>query len=219
MVLLSDRPHRRDMRLSGWDYRRPGPYAITICTQHRWHLFGHVTEGRMIPNAAGDMVMDAWEQMTETFPTVTFDAWVLMPNHFHAIVRLAATDLRFNPQLGNIVQGFKGLTTAQYAEEVHAGRWGPFDGRLWQRNYYDHIVRDETDLDRCRRYIMANPLNWATDVDREPDLLGSPYLEIVAAELSPQHRPSSSLPPIRRISESRLGQYEVALYESAGRRG
>ena len=89
-----ERPHRRGNRLPGWDYRRPGPYAITICTEHRWHLFGHVSEGRMIPNAAGEMVMDAWEQMTETFPTVTFDAWVLMPNHFHAIVGPAGGGIR-----------------------------------------------------------------------------------------------------------------------------
>ncbi len=128
----------------------------------------------MIPNAAGEMVMDAWEQMTETFPTVTFDAWVLMPNHFHAIVGLAANDLRENPRLDNLVQGFKGMTSAHYAEEVHAGRWGPFDGRLWQPNFYDHIVRDEADLTRCRRYIMANPLNWATDIDHVPDLPGGP---------------------------------------------
>lgn len=169
MALLPDRPHRRNTRLPGWDYRRPGPYAITMCTEHRWHLFGHVAEGRMVPNAAGEMVMNAW---------------VLMPNHFHAIVRLPATDLRYTPPLGNIVQGFKGLTTAQYAEEVHAGRWEPVDGRLWQRNYYDHIVRDQNDLDRCRRYIMANPANWATDIDHVPDLPGGPQIDLTAADMS-----------------------------------
>lgn len=164
-----DRPQRRDMRLLGWDYRRPGPYAITLCTEHRWHLFGQVAAGQMVANAVGEMVAKAWVQMGDAFPSASFDAWVLMPNHFHAIVRLEANDLQHNPLLGAIVQGFKGLTTARYAEEVHAGRWEPFDGRLWQRNYYDHIVRDQADLDRCRRYIIANPINWATDVDREPD--------------------------------------------------
>jgi REP element-mobilizing transposase RayT len=157
------------MRLPGWDYRRPGPYAITICTEHRWHLFGHVTDGRMVANAAGVLVADAWDQMADAFPMVSFDAWVLMPNHFHAIVRLVKTDPQRNPRLGDIVQGFKGLSTARYAEGVQAGRWVPFDGRLWQRNYYDHIVRDQADLDRCRRYIHANPANWTSDIDREPD--------------------------------------------------
>jgi REP element-mobilizing transposase RayT len=153
------------MRLPGWDYRRPGPYAITICTEHRWHLFGQVTDGRMVADPAGVLVADAWDQMANAFPTVAFDAWVLMPNHFHAIVRLPGTEVR----LGDLVQGFKGLTTSRYADGVHAGRWDPFDGRLWQRNYYDHIVRDPADLDRCRRYIHANPANWASDIDREPD--------------------------------------------------
>lgn len=169
MALPPDRPHRRDMRLAGWDYRRPGPYAITICTEHRWHRFGKVVDGEMVTNPAGQMVVDAWARMGDAFPTVTFDAWVLMPNHLHAIVRLAATDLTHRPRLGDLVQGFKGLTTAQYAAGVHAGRWEPFDGRLWQRNYYDHIVRDLSDLDRCRRYIAANPANWTMDIDREPD--------------------------------------------------
>lgn len=165
MALPPDRPHRRDMRLPGWDYRRPGPYAITICTEHRWHLFGEITAGQMRPTAAGTMVADAWAHMAEAFSTVFFDEWVLMPNHLHAIVRLPGTKVR----LGDIVQGFKGLSTVRYAEGVHAGGLDPFDGRLWQRNYYDHIVRDRTDLERCRLYILANPANWASDIDREPD--------------------------------------------------
>lgn len=167
MALPPDRPHRRDMRLPGWDYRRPGPYALTLCTEHRWHLFGQVPDGRMIPNRAGALVADTWVQRGAAFPTVVFDAWVLLPNHLHAIVRLTANNVRSTPRLGDIVQGFS--TTARYAEGVHAGRWDPFEGRLWQRNYYDHIVRNRADVDRCRRYIVANPATWASDVDREPD--------------------------------------------------
>jgi REP element-mobilizing transposase RayT len=105
-------------------------------------------------------------QMAEGYPPVAFDAWVLMPNHLYAIVRLPGTEVR----LGDLVQGFKGLTTARYAEGVHAGRWEPFDGRLWQRNYDDHIVHAQADLNRGRRYIRTNPVTWASHVDREPDM-------------------------------------------------
>jgi REP element-mobilizing transposase RayT len=97
----------------------------------------------MVLNAAGALVTEAWDHMSEVLPTVAFDAWVLMPNHLHVLVRLPGTEMR----LGDAVQGFKGLTTARYAAGVHAGRWEPFDGRLWQRNYYDHIVRNQADLE------------------------------------------------------------------------
>ena len=160
-----DLPYRRDLRLPGWDYRSPGPYAITLCTEDRVHRFGTVHDGAMILNPAGEMVHAVWEDMAIAFPAVTLDAFIVMPNHLHAILLLDHEDITRNPTLGTIVQRVKSVTTAEYARGLREDGWPPFDGRLWQRNYYEHIVRDDHDLDRCRAYIDANPANWPTDPD------------------------------------------------------
>lgn len=163
-----ERPARRATRLPGWDYRSPGPYAITICTQHREWFFGDVRHDRVVPNAAGDMVVAVWRDMAAEFPRASLDAFVLMPNHLHAIVHLSREGPLGTPLLGDVVQRFKSITTARYSAGVHQHGWESYDRRLWQSNYYEHIVRDRDDLERCRRYIAANPANWNTDRDRDP---------------------------------------------------
>jgi REP element-mobilizing transposase RayT len=158
-------PRRRDTRLPGWNYRLPGPYAITMCTQHRACLFGEVRDGQMVNNAIGIMVQDVWCDMAREFPMIALDAFFVMPNHVHAIVLLDDRDIERKPELGTIVQRFKSITTSRYINGVWEQGWPPFDGRLWQRNYYEHIVRDDRDLDRCRAYIEANRGNWHNDRD------------------------------------------------------
>ena len=167
-----DLPARRHTRLPGWDYHSPGPYAITLCTQHREWFFGHITDGQLVHNAAGAMIATVWREMATEFPRVALDAFVLMPNHLHAIVQLSREGPTGNPTLGDVVQRCKSITTSRYSAGVHDHGWKPYDRRLWQSSYYEHIVRDRTDLDRCRRYIVANPANpanWATDRDRDPE--------------------------------------------------
>ena len=164
-----DVPSRRHTRLPGWDYRSPGPYAITICTQHREWFFGKVVDGRVIHHVAGTMVVAVWREMTTEVPRVSLDAFVLMPNHLHAIVRLSPEGSIGNPTLGDVVGRFKSITTARYSAGVHDHDWPPYDRRLWQSEFCDHIVRGQADLDRCRRYIRANPANWNIDRDREPE--------------------------------------------------
>lgn len=123
----------------------------------------------MVPNPIGAMVVDVWADMPKEFPTLTLDAFVVMPNHVHAIVLLHADHIELNPNLGTLVQRFKSITTTRYINGVRDEAWSPFDGRLWLRNYYDHIVRDDRDLDRCRRYIEANPGHWFNDQDYAPE--------------------------------------------------
>ncbi len=75
--------------------------------------------------------------------------------------------------LGDVVQRFKSLTTKRYIDGVKQHDWPPFNGKLWQRNYYEHIIRDEPDLNRIRQYIIQNPLNWQNDkyhADHHPNL-------------------------------------------------
>jgi REP element-mobilizing transposase RayT len=163
-----DFPYRRDMRLPTWDYRLPGPYAITLCTEDRAHRFGTISDGLMQLNPVGRMVHDVLADLPRDLPTLTLDAYIVMPNHIHAILLLDSDDITRNPTLGTIVQRFKSIATARYANGVDDHGWPPFDGRLFQRNYYDHIVRDGRDLDRCRAYIDANPANWPHDPDNAP---------------------------------------------------
>ena len=186
----SSMPTRRNARLPGRDYRRPGPYAITICAEHRWHMFGAVVDGEVMLNGAGRMVELVWQEMPAEFCGVRLGAFVVMPNHFHAVVWLPGDDPVGGPLLGAVVQRFKTITTTRYAAQVNAGEWVAFDGRLWQRNFYDHIVRDGDDLDRCERYIRANPANWPNDVDRDPERPDGPVIDLVAAAASLTRRPS-----------------------------
>jgi REP element-mobilizing transposase RayT len=169
---LRDRPARRHVRLPGWDYRSPGPYAVTIVTQHREWFLGDVVDGRMVLNVAGSMVDAVWREAATRFPRVTLNAFIVMPNHLHAILHLSHEGPAGNPTLGDVVHRFKSVTTTRYSDGVHAFDWPPFDRTLWQPRFYDHIVRDAADLDRCRRYIAANPANWINDPDREPERPG-----------------------------------------------
>jgi putative transposase len=169
-----ERPHRRTIRLPNWDYRLPGPYAITMCSEGRVPRFGTIHDGVMMRTPAGDMVHEVWMAMSAEFPTITLDDVVIMPNHVHAILLLDSADIERNPNLGDVVQRFKSISTTRYITGVREGGWEPFDGRLWQRNYYEHIIRDDRDLERCRAYIGANPSNWPTDQDNIP-LASTPH--------------------------------------------
>ena len=178
--------HRRSTRLSGYDYSQEGWYFVTICTQNRNCLFGEIVANQVRSNNAGLMVEMWWRKVTDKFPSVRADECVVMPSHFHAIINIVGAtpcgrpDIcarpipgntnnklgqshRIAPTLGNIVNWFKTMTTNQYIQGVKQNRWPPFPGRLWQRNYYEHIIRSEGELNHYRRYIADNPADWQTD--------------------------------------------------------
>ena len=179
-----ERHHRRSIRLRGYDYRAVGAYFITIVAQDRACLFGEVVDGEMRLSEAGRMVERWWLELNCRFPHVLTDAYVVMPNHFHGIVVIhspppdttappdVGADLRVCPDsmgahtgapLPTIVQWFKTMTTNEYIRMVKHAGWTPFQGRLWQRNYYEHIIRNERALERIRDYILTNPLHWHLD--------------------------------------------------------
>jgi putative transposase len=154
--------------LQGYDYGQAGAYFVTVCTQNRTCLFGEVTDGAMRLNSAGELAATVWNSMPERFPEIELDMFVVMPNHLHGIIVLsdfgrAAT--RAAPTVGDVVGAFKSLFTLRFVEGVKSKRWPAFDRRVWQRNYYEHVIRDERDLARARRYIDENPLRW--DFDRD----------------------------------------------------
>jgi REP element-mobilizing transposase RayT len=180
--------HRRSIRLKGYDYTQPGAYFVTVCTHERADLFGEVVDGEMRLNDMGRVVAEEWFKTAALRPTVHLrsDEFVVMPNHVHGIIvihdpgvgagvgaerRSAPTtgtsDLPNGPRrnvaagsVGAIVRGFKSAVTYRInALRNHRG------APLWQRNYYEHIIRNERELHAIRQYIRNNPLKWALDRD------------------------------------------------------
>ena len=224
---------RKSLRLKGYDYTQVGLYFITICTQHRAHLFGNINNGEMILNDAGNMISKWYYELENKFPDIKCYEMITMPNHFHCIIENVGTvgaDLRVCPdndkpqiinerrndimgnqrdilsgnQHGNtmggrrglthnpsnitgerpgnitgergditgehagsplhrVVQWFKTMSTNEYIRGVKNLGWPPFNGKLWQRNYWEHIIRNQNDYQSIANYIIQNPHNWDND--------------------------------------------------------
>mgnify|MGYP000319884321 CR=1 FL=1 len=157
---------RRSIRLKGYDYSQAGAYFITICINHGECRLGNNQNGVMVPSPAGEMVIECWFALHDRFPAINLDAFGLMPNHLHGILFNTKTD--YNRQnnpilLGNVLGALKSISTNQYIKGVKEHNWEPFDKRLWQRNYYEHIIRNERSLNAIRIYINDNPVNWHED--------------------------------------------------------
>jgi putative transposase len=164
------RHHRRSIRLPGYDYAKAGAYFITVCAHNRASLFGSIQGDEMIANDAGDMLNTMWDAFTVRFPHVSIDASVVMPNHIHAILVLADAATAdgdigepSRQDVGTIIGRWKSLTTHEYLRGIRESDWLPFEKRLWQRNFWEHVIRNEDELDRLRSYIAANPARWAAD--------------------------------------------------------
>lgn len=171
-----DKHHRRSIRLADYDYGQPGAYFVTICVYKWVCLFGEVVDGRMRLNELGRVAAEEWRRTEQVRDHVMLDAFVVMPNHIHGIVvitrrsRRGRGELQFAPTnesskfqspsqtLGAIVRGFKGAATRR----INRLRDTPGEP-VWQRNYYEHIVRGRRDLERIRRYIAENPARWHRD--------------------------------------------------------
>lgn len=164
------KPNRQSIRLRGYDYSSPGYYFITACTQNRECLFGDVVHERMALNGAGKIVENVWESLPNHHP-VELDMFQIMPNHVHFILIVGATrgspvngsrpdagGSRPAPTVGTIVGLFKSECTKQIRRFVNKPEL-----RIWQRNYYEHIIRTEIDLEKIREYIQINPQMWDRD--------------------------------------------------------
>jgi len=178
--------HRHSIRLKEYDYSQAGAYFVTLVAQDRACLFGEIVNEEMVLNAAGKMVKTVWESMSTRFPNIELGTYIIMPNHFHGIVVIhedvgatlvvALDDPPANragmnpaptgmarPTLGNIIGAFKSITTHEYIKGVETLGWPPFNKRVWQRNYYEHIIRDDGEWNRIHLYIESNPVRWAND--------------------------------------------------------
>ncbi|WP_027369977.1 transposase [Desulfovermiculus halophilus] len=166
--------NRRSIRLPGYDYSQAGAYFVTVCAHNRACLFGKITAERMNKNALGRTAANCWEEIPVHYPHAALDAFVIMPNHVHGILYIKRSvvgcehgdgknAVHHKPQpagtsktLGSIIRGFKiGVTTwARRHTELKT---------LWQRGFYEHIIRNDDDLNMIREYILTNPQNWTKD--------------------------------------------------------
>ena len=167
---------RRSIRLARYDYSQDGAYFLTLCVRARLSIFGQIVDGVMQLNECGSLVASEWCRTSAIRPRVALEEFVVMPNHFHAIIAiedsrrgvLSYAHPRFqspSQSLGSIVRGLKSATTTL----INSMRNSP-GAPVWQRNYYEHVIRNESELIRIREYIFNNPHQWS--LDRENPLKG-----------------------------------------------
>lgn len=171
--------HRRSIRLKGYDYSREGLYFITLCTQNRVCLFGEIVESQMILNDIGQIANECWLEIPKHFPHAKLHDYVIMPNHVHGIIELEQIEGAENVlplqkshnefqkmiprSIGSIVKGYKiGVTKMIHKKMVEADNFLPLQ-HVWQRNYYETIIRDKTAYHNISDYIQNNPAKWNTD--------------------------------------------------------
>jgi len=189
MFTNKNQRHRHSIRLKEYDYSSPGIYFVTICVDGREYLFGDIKNGEMILNELGKIVKNQWENIVNRYNNISLDAYMIMPNHLHGIITVGAplagartptdagtpttptagaTPLRAGarpaPTLGDIIGSFKSLCVHDWLEYIKNNNIDA-RGKFWQRNYYEHIIRDERALNNVQRYIVYNPINWENDLE------------------------------------------------------
>ena len=172
-MVESPNKHRRSIRLKEYDYGQAGAYFVTLCTHHRECLFGEVVEGNVVLNEMGEIVEKEWRISANLRREIELDEFVVMPNHIHGIIAirdhhpvgatgrspLHSKHRTLSPKsLGSFVAGFKSSVTKRI-NQLHGTPGHP----VWQRNYYEHVVRNEIDLQEIREYIENNPVKWLED--------------------------------------------------------
>jgi putative transposase len=185
--------NKKSIRLKGCDYGAPGLFYITICSKDRNEVFGEIVNDRMVLSTIGEIVNAEWEATERLRQNVKLHEFVIMPNHLHGIIEILDLKRRidvnqsvqtkdidcevgvdchqptfqnngnfnqYGPQRNNlfsIIRGFKANVTKRVRNEID-----PYI-HIWQTRFYDHLVRDQADLERIRYYINTNVENWQHD--------------------------------------------------------
>ena len=161
---------RKSIRLEGYDYSQPGMYFVTVCVQGKKHLLGEIEMAKMHLSELGRKVWETWEELPKRYRNIELDEGVVMPNHFHGIIviknvgaplagaRSERAGARPAPTLGSVIGAFKSMTARQF---LLSSKKNP--SQLWQRNYYERVIRNEKELFETRQYIQQNPLKWELD--------------------------------------------------------
>ncbi|MGI5865163.1 MAG: transposase [Myxococcales bacterium] len=159
-------PTRKSIRLKGYNYSSAGVYFVTVCTAQRRCILGVIDGGRMVLNEAGRIVEREWLRSSEIRPELALDAYVIMPNHFHGLFAFTnpspaparAGHDRQPQSVSSFVSGFKGATCRGIRMLL-----GRPDFVVWQRGFFERVVRGEREIDRFRHYIENNPVEWVQD--------------------------------------------------------
>ena len=166
---------RRSIRLKHYDYAQAGLYYFTICAQSRLEIFGEVIHGEMRLNHAGQIAWSVWESLPGRYPSIELDSFIVMPNHIHGIICIVGSELSEtavpSDSFTTIIGAFKSLLTLEYIRGVKGGMLPPFAKQLLQRNYFEHVIRNNESLCRIREYIENNPAQWHLDRDN-PEATG-----------------------------------------------
>ena len=175
--------NRKSIRLKGYDYSQSSWYFITICTQNRKPIFGDIIDEEMALNEFGIIVKSEWEKTADIRNNINIDEFIIMPNHLHGIIGIiddeydlskGTKEVRANSPrretsqqptfkspsktIGAIIRGFKSAVTKQINKLLKTP-----GSPVWQRNYYERIIRNEPELNRIRKYIIENPIKWHFD--------------------------------------------------------
>ncbi|OKH49710.1 transposase [Calothrix sp. HK-06] len=185
--------HRRSIRLQGYDYTQPGKYFVTICVSKREHLLGHIQNGEMHLNLYGESVKTNWDYLPKIYPHVELDAFIIMPNHIHCIIVLkeetaeAVDTSKIRHQgLPEIVRALK-TSSATRINQLRKVK----GISVWQRGYYEHIIRNEDALAKIRQYIVDNPVMW--DKDNLNKSVNSKFTKQINAQVDPDNHISITL--------------------------
>ncbi len=172
---------RRTIRLQTWNYGGRGTYFITCVSHARAPIFAEERNGKLVCTPAGDVVHASWNRIPQHFPGVTLDAFVVMPDHVHGILHVERLFDRAPPagdrwtssrprgpdcrSLGAVIGSWKSASTREIRQLLRDSSWTarPVSRPVWQRNYFERIVRDGAMLVGVRRYIALNPVRWLTD--------------------------------------------------------
>lgn len=172
---------KKQLRLREYDYSLDGAYFVTICTQDKSNIFGKINNGEITLNPAGHEIIRTCRDLPQFCSGLEIDEFVVMPNHLHIIFILNQRDVVAGLRacrhditteesqtlnkttLPDVVYQFKSWTTKIYSDGVKKMGWKPYPKKLWQRNYYERVVRDDAELNRIREYIINNPFNWDKD--------------------------------------------------------
>lgn len=180
---------RKSIRLKNYDYTQEGRYFVTVCADNRKCLFGRIRDAEMILNESGKMAEKYWNQIPRHFPHAELDEYIVMPNHIHAIIKITVnvgannhspltniisknrakniSPLQMHQMplkrhggtsktIGSIIRGFKIGVTKWFRKNTETKK-------VWQRNYYERIIRNESELNRIRQYVIDNPAKWEND--------------------------------------------------------
>jgi REP element-mobilizing transposase RayT len=161
--------NRRSIRLKGYDYSLGAAYFVTLVPHKRKPLFGIIRNGQMNPNRFGTIVHQSWLDIPNHFPKTALDQFVLMPNHIHGIILItenkkgmACHAPTFGDPVPHSLPTIVGSFKSEVTKRMNEIRKTPGEP-VWQRNYFERVIRNEKELTRIREYILNNPMQWETD--------------------------------------------------------